>query len=155
LQQALDLDALQAGLGARFLLAMPPGSRRVWTEAELPEELVERYQGLLRTLLNLPLADERKRQPHVVGLSAPAKQLWIAFYNEWGGKQFEAEGEQRAAYAKIEAYAPRLMLLHHIVAHTASAADDLRPITEASAQAGIELARWFAAERLSGKRVSP
>src|SRR5439155_13579805 len=84
LRDALDIDALLAGLGARFLLAMPPDNRRVWNEAELPEELVERYQHLLRSLLDLPLAEEQRRKPYVLGLSPPAKELWVAFYNEWG-----------------------------------------------------------------------
>jgi hypothetical protein len=70
----------------------------------------------------------------------------VGFFNEWGEAQLQAEGEQAAAFAKIEAYALRLMLLHHVVAHAAAGADDLRPVTEASARAGIELARWFAAE---------
>jgi hypothetical protein len=81
-------------------------------------------------------------------LSPGARKLWIAFYNEWARIQFTAEGEQASAFAKIEAYAPRLMLLHHVVAHVAAGADDLCPLTEASARAGIELARWFAAEAI-------
>jgi DNA polymerase-1 len=146
LREALDLDALQSGLGARLLLVMPPDRRRVWTEAELPEDLVERYRGLLGSLLNLALKDEGKRLPHILELSPPAKRLWVEFYNSWGETQFAAEGEQRAAFAKIEAYAARLMLLHHVVAHVASKTNDITPVTEASARAGIGLARWFAAE---------
>jgi Protein of unknown function (DUF3987) len=94
LANALDLDALQAGLGARVLLTMPPRRRRVWSEAEVAEAEVERYQRLLRSLLDLPLVDERKRKPHILGLSDPARRCWIRFYNEWGRVQHEAEGEQ-------------------------------------------------------------
>src|SRR5205823_6024210 len=83
-----------------------------------------------------PLKDAKKRSPHVLGLSGAARRLWIDFYNEWGGVQFGAEGEQAAAFAKIEAYASRLMLLHHVAAHAAVDADDLRAIGEASARAG-------------------
>jgi hypothetical protein len=79
LGEGLDLDALQAGVGARFLLTMPPDRRRVWTEAALPDEVVGRYQRLLRSLLDLPLRDERKRRPHFLDLSAPAKRLWVDF----------------------------------------------------------------------------
>src|SRR5262249_14384622 len=101
---------------------------------------------LLEVLLALSLYDRETRQPHALRLSPAARELWIEFYNEWGGVQFEAEGEQAAAFAKIEAYAPRLMLLHHVVAHTAAGTSDLLPITETSARAGIEMARWFAQE---------
>jgi hypothetical protein len=57
LAKALDQEALQAGLGARFLLSMPPRRRRIWNENELPEALLDRYQALLRSLLALPLQD--------------------------------------------------------------------------------------------------
>jgi hypothetical protein len=77
---AFDEDSLHAGLGARFLLAMPPRRKRVWSEAELPDDLLGRYRQLLAALLALPLADERKRKPHVLGLSAPAHRLWVDFY---------------------------------------------------------------------------
>jgi DNA polymerase I-like protein with 3'-5' exonuclease and polymerase domains len=148
LAKALDQEALQAGLGARFLLTMPPRRRRFWNDNELPEELLDRYQQLLRTLLELPLQDRQKRLPYALQMSSGARNLFVDFYNEWAGVQFAAEGEQAAAFAKIEAYAPRLMLLHHVVSHAAAGADDIGPITEASARAGIELARWFAAETL-------
>ncbi len=146
LARALDADALQAGLGARFLLAMPPKRRRVWTEAEVPDDLVERYQGLLKSLLALELADVPKRRPQVLGLSRSAKDVWVPYYNDWGQTQHAAEGEQAACFAKIEAYAARLMLLHHVVAMAAAGVDDRRPVVEASACAGIQLARWFANE---------
>src|SRR5262249_4575213 len=64
----------------------------------------------------------------------------------WGERQFQAEGEQAAAFAKIEAYASRLALLHHVVSHVSADADDRRPVTEASVRAGVELARWVADE---------
>jgi hypothetical protein len=154
LAAALDRESLQAGLGARFLLAMPPSRRRIWTEAEVSEELVRRYRCLLTDLLGLPLADVQKRRPYYLGLSHGAKEIWIDFYNQWGQVQFEAEGEQKSTFAKIEAYASRLMLLHHVIAEIAGGgprvpqgrSPTLPPITEGSALAGIKLARWFAAE---------
>jgi DNA polymerase-1 len=146
LAEALSHDAMQAGLGARFLMGMPPRRLKRWTEADIPDELNDRYRVLLEDLLALPLADVCKRKPHVLGLSLPAHRLWVAFYDEWADVQFCAEGEQAAAFAKIEAYAPRLMLLHHVVSHVSAGVADCGSITETSARAGIELARWFAYE---------
>src|SRR5262249_17422787 len=51
LAAALDQDAREAGLGARLLLAMPPARRRVWTEADVSQGALDRWQGLLRDLL--------------------------------------------------------------------------------------------------------
>jgi hypothetical protein len=156
LARALDLDALQAGLGARFLLAMPPRRKRVWTERSLPDDVADSYRQLLLDLLGLPLADAVKRKGHYLGLSEAAQRQWVAFYNEWGQAQHDAEGEQAAAFAKIEAYGARLALLHHVVTEVVlrgprvpqGNATSLPPITDSSAKAGIELARWFAAEAL-------
>jgi hypothetical protein len=131
LKSTLDQDALQAGLGARFLLTMAPAKKRKWSEVDIPEEIAEHYQLLLRALLKLPLADAAKRRPHILELSPEAKALWIEFFNEWGEVQFAAEGEQAAAFAKIEGYALRLMLIHHVVSHVAT-----RPDTFAPAPAG-------------------
>jgi hypothetical protein len=154
LADALDRDALQAGLGSRFLLAMPPRRPRVWTEADLPDQIAADYRRLLMDLFGLPLADTVKRKPYYLGLSNAARRLWIEFFNEWGQVQHDAEGEQASAFAKIEAYGARLMLLHHVISEVVAGGPraplgdggSLPPVTEASARAGIELARWFAAE---------
>jgi hypothetical protein len=146
LARALDTDALQAGMGARFLLAMPPRRRRVWTERDIPDELSQQYRDLLKNLLALPLKNETRRDPFVRGLSSLAKDEWIRFYNEWGSAQHAAEGEQAAAMAKLEGYAPRLALVHHVVSHVAAGTDDATSILQGSMQAGITLARWFSSE---------
>jgi hypothetical protein len=146
LARALDQEALQAGLGARFLLAMPPRRRRVWTECELPDELAGRYRQLLRALVALPVENVTRRLPLFLGLSLSAKEAWVRFFNEWGQVQHEAEGEQASAFAKIEAYAPRLALLHHVVRHAARGENDRRSVLQDSMVAGIALARWFANE---------
>jgi hypothetical protein len=146
LARALDQDALQAGLGARLLLAMPPRHKRTWRDDADPSAAALAYPRLLGDLLALDLADATKRTPHVLNLSEPARKRWIAFYSAWGEVQHQAEGEQAAAFAKIEGYAARLIRWHHVVTHPACGQDDRCPIAEASAQAGIEMARWFAAE---------
>src|SRR5262249_22983084 len=120
--------------------------RKRWSESEIDDGLAKRYEVLLTDLLKLELLDVTKRRPHVLTLSAEAKRLFVAFYDEWADVQFNAEGAQAAAFAKIEAYAPRLALLHHVVAHVAGGVDDRREITATSMKAGIDLARWFAVE---------
>jgi hypothetical protein len=146
LARALDDDALQAGLGARFLMAMPPRHRRVWSERELPDDIAERYQRLLAELLALPMRNATKREPYVLGLSHVAKSEWVRFFNEWGKVQHGAEGEQASAMAKLEAAAARLALIHHVVSHVAAGTDDTKSIIQPSMQAGITLAHWFANE---------
>ena len=57
-----------------------------------------------------------------------AKAVWIVFYNSWAQEQAAAEGEMAAAYSKLEAYAARFTLLHHVVSRVARGEDDKVPI---------------------------
>jgi hypothetical protein len=147
LASALDSAALAAGLGARFLMSKPPRPPRRWSEAEVSEELMDRYTALLRNLLALPMSDAAKRLPHFLRLSPAAKRIFVDWFLAWGEKQDAArQGAEFAALAKLEGYAARLSLLHHVVAHTAVEVDDLRDVGEQSVQCGITLVEWFAAE---------
>jgi hypothetical protein len=148
LARALDDDALAAGLGARFLLAMPPARKRRWTEAEVDYELANRYDRLLKDLLAIPLADPTKRRPHIFTLSFQAKERWVHWFTRWGDATDAAEGEQAAAMAKLEGYAARLALIHHIVSLSAADAGGLvvHPITDASIAPAMALVEWFAGE---------
>jgi hypothetical protein len=57
-----------------------------------------------------------------------------------------AEGEMAAAYSKLEAYAARFALVHHVLACAWLETDDRREVGLKSVEAGITLARWFAHE---------
>ena len=53
--------------------------------------------------------------PRVLHLSPEAKAEWVKFYDEWADEQHASEGELAAAFSKLEAYAARFAMLHHIV----------------------------------------
>jgi hypothetical protein len=146
LAPALDSAALAAGLGARFLMAMPPYARRRWTEAEVSEDLSARYTKLLRDLLDLKLENEATRKPHFLSLTPAAKAVWVDWFDRWGEKQAAAWDAEAAALAKLEGYAARLALVHSVVAHVVVEVEDIRPVGEQSIRAGIRLAEWFAGE---------
>jgi hypothetical protein len=148
LARGLDDDSLAAGLGARLLMASPPKTKKRWTEAEVCEELVGQYDRLLRNLLALKLQDEARREPHVLDMDRDAKTVWVEWYNHWGDRQFNSQAEQAAVLAKLEAYAARLALIHHVVRHVGNGLDALQPIRKESLLAGICLAEWFAEEAL-------
>jgi DNA polymerase-1 len=84
--------------------------------------------------------------PHALRLAPDAKKLWIRFYNDWAGEQAAAEGEMAAALAKLEAYAARFALLHHVVTCVGLEVDDQREVGTKSIEAGIALCHWFANE---------
>jgi hypothetical protein len=125
---------------------MPPPKKRRWSEAEVSEDLSRRYARLLADLLALTLVDVKKRRPHVLALDARAKEVWVAWYNRWGESIAASEGEQAASLAKLEGYALRLALIHHVVSLAALESNEVRPVGERSLRAGIALAEWFAYE---------
>jgi hypothetical protein len=149
LVRALTPEFLDAGLAARLLLAMPLKLPKRWSDAEVSAEAEQMYHDTLDRLLKLELGRDRhsgEKGPHVLHLSREAKAVWIAFYNEWALEQAAAEGELAAALSKLEAYAARFALIHHVVTHVALESDDKRDIGPRSIEAGITLARWFARE---------
>jgi DNA polymerase I-like protein with 3'-5' exonuclease and polymerase domains len=147
LARALCQDYLEAGLGARILVSMPPKIRKVWSEAEVAPEVREAYENTMRALLSLTMEknDQGERVPFVVKLTPEAKQAWVAFYGEWAREQAAVEGVLAAAFSKLEGAAARLALIHHVVERARDLAD-CDPITPASIQAGVALVRWFANE---------
>jgi hypothetical protein len=138
---------LEAGGGARILMAMPPKLPKVWSELDVAPEVERAYQDVLDKLLALDFdAENGEKAPHVLSLSLDGKAAWVKFYNTWGKKQAAVEGELAAAFSKLEGYAARFALLHHVVTHVGAGSGDLHPVGLVSVEAGITLSRWFAEE---------
>jgi hypothetical protein len=149
LQKAMTDDFRDAGGQARLLLAMPPGKRKRWTEAEVDLQVQRDYENVLDALLELEFARDHKnggKVPHTVHLSQEAKALWVDFYDEWAGEQADAQGELAATFSKLEGYAPRLALVHHTVTHAHRGTDTLLAVDFHSMEAAVTLVRWFARE---------
>jgi hypothetical protein len=147
LAKALTLDALDCGLAARLLMALSPKVPKRWSEAEIGLDIWQAYEELVDGLLTLDFdLEEGKQVPYALRLSKDARDLWVSFYNNWAQEQAAAEGDMAAALSKLEGYAPRLGLVHHVVSHLAVREDDKRPVGPSSIQAGITLVRWFAHE---------
>jgi DNA polymerase I-like protein with 3'-5' exonuclease and polymerase domains len=147
LARALGSEAFEAGLAARLLFAMPPRRAKRWTEAEIDPLVVTAYEGLVNALVALEPGydDEGHPMPIAVRLSPAAKALWVTFYGEWADRQAAAEGDLAAAYAKLEAYAARFALVHHVVSRVRSGAVE-DPVSTDSMAAGVTLTRWFGQE---------
>jgi hypothetical protein len=69
----------------------------------------------------------------------------VAFYDAWVGTS-SRRGELAAAFSKLEGYAARFALLHHVVSRVARGEDDLVPVERESVEAGVTLCRWFSTE---------
>ena len=148
LARVLTKDHRDSGLAARLLIAMPPRAAKVWTEAELSEETEEDFARLIERLIALEsrIDSDGQESPVLLDLSPEAKEVWVQYYNRWGNEQASTEGDLANAFAKIEAYAIRLALIHHVVDKVHRNEDDVASIGAESVKAGIQLADWFAYE---------
>jgi DNA polymerase I-like protein with 3'-5' exonuclease and polymerase domains len=147
LANALTQEFLDAGLAARLLMAMPPKLPKRWSDAEVAEEVETAYHKLIDKLLALEFdCTEEGPVPHVLPLSRAAKAAWVAFYNNWAQEQAAVEGELAAAFSKLEGYAARFALLHHVVTCIWLEVDDRREVGVQSIEAGATLCFWFARE---------
>jgi hypothetical protein len=142
-------------MAARFLFVMPPKRQKRWTEADIDEQLEESVLALFDRLYDLQPDHDDDGNPiaRLVKLSTAAKHnVWIPFYNEHGKEQTELDDDLSAAWSKLEGYAARLALVHHLVRVAANDAtvSDPDTVDEISMAAGIALSRWFGQE---AKRV--
>jgi hypothetical protein len=136
------------GLAARMLLALPPRRRKKWSDAEVSDATAETYEKLVRDLYALTMrqVDEGRFVPHRRRFSPEAQQAWVAFYDEFAGEQADARGHLAAALSKLEGYAARFALIHHVVTHIGLDTHDDRPVGPASVESAVALTRWFVRE---------
>lgn len=148
LTRCLTPEFMDSGLAARLLLAYPPKKLKQWTDLEIHPETERNYEALLTHLLALKSGSDDNGEPIPVAvqLSPEAKAAWVKFYNWWAGKQWAASGELAAAYSKLEAYAARFALIHHVASRVSSELGDRDPIQVESIAAGTKLCCWFAGE---------
>jgi hypothetical protein len=141
-------DFLASGLIARLLLAMPTKTRKQWRDVDIDPATADDYEQLLESLSHLDFGanGSGERVPMSLDLDTEARQAWIDFYDSFAAEQDAAEGDFAAALSKLEGYAARFTLLHHVVERVAAGLDDRVPIGVDSVKAGINLARWFAGE---------
>jgi hypothetical protein len=146
LRQVLTPERFASGFAARLLLAMPPIKQKVFSEAELPEDVENELAELFDRLLALSMTtdSEGDLRPIWLPLNRGAKELFIAYFNELNANLPDDE-RIRAAAAKLEGAAVRLALILHcvrMVAGDPSLASN-EAIDATSMSAGIELAKWY------------
>jgi len=149
LRQLITPEHKASGLFARLLMCMPPRKPRRWTECEPDESIIEVVQHVYDWLWELVPSRDRDGEPTpiVVPLNPAAQQEFIRFVNEHGLEQFRLDENLAAAWSKLEGYAARLALIHHLVRVAAGDRRDPESgIDVESMRAGIELVRWFCTE---------
>ena len=135
-------ETYESGLMARFLLAYPDRQPKSWTDEEISGDAMDGWTELVRRLYELPIeAIGDNFYPDRRRLSREGKKAWIAFYNAWAKEQADVQGELAACYSKMEAYAARLALIHHVATCVEAGQSDDCEVGEESVKAGVALAR--------------
>jgi DNA polymerase I-like protein with 3'-5' exonuclease and polymerase domains len=146
LKRKMAKGLFESGLPARILLAMPPRTPMEYVDEVIEPELRDRVKASLDKLYDLQSGTNDLGDPQamIVKLNPQASEHWKAFVNAWGQRQFEADGEVAAALSKLEGYAGRIALLHHLA--KAEILEDTDPVSRESLEAGIRIVEWVANE---------
>lgn len=144
---------MAAGLGARFLLANPPRTKRVWPKTEMDATTQENYEHLIDWLLTIEFASstEHGPQPVIQGFDPLAMKRWIEFCEDWWSRMTRIENPYLlSAWSKMDNQGLRLALVLHNIKGAWSYATR-QPISTAQIQpdtieAAITLCEWFGRE---------
>jgi hypothetical protein len=138
------------GLASRLLLAMPPRRPKRWTDEGVPPAAEAEYALLIEKLRELaPNPNTEQFEPITLNFSAAAKKVFVAFYDAHNLELTQLSGDLAAVWSKMEAYAARLALVHHLVREANG--EQVGPtVDKESMLAGVILAKWFCHE---AKRV--
>lgn len=134
------------GLAARLLLAMPPRRPKRWTDEGIPPAEEAKYALLIEKLRELtPNPNTEQFEPIKLHFSPAAKAVWAVFYDAHNLELSQLSGDLAAVWSKMEAYAARLALIHHLV--RGAGGEEVGPtVDEESMLAGVALAKWFCHE---------
>lgn len=147
LRRALTTQRRESGLAARFLFACPPRKPKSWTENDIDPSRLAEFSALLDRLYSMEADrdDEGARRPYVVGLTGEARRVWIAYYQEHNATLATLNNDLAAAWSKLEEYAARFALIHHLARWAGGEAPLIDPleVDVESMRAGVTLANWF------------
>lgn len=152
LQRGFTQEHRESGLLARFLLAMPPRKRKIWTEREVDVGIEEAYIEMFENLLDMQMKTDASGEsyPLKLGLTPEAKAVMIPYLDAHNASGVDLEGEQAASWAKLEAYSARLSLMVHLirVAGRDVSLRDEQTIDHYSVEAAVTLNEWLKVESI-------
>jgi hypothetical protein len=145
LKRLLTEDFFERGLPARFIFTAPPFRQDHWTDATIPDRLMQAVRELFDELWLLqPEKDDHDQPaPVLLRLSDEAREACIAFYNDCGEAARDSDEREAAAWSKLTGYAARFALLGQVL-HDKRA----EKITGEIMRAACDLARWSGNEAM-------
>ncbi len=149
LERAFDPELREAGLLARFLLAIPPTRPALWTDADVPDDVRDGFASVIKALLAIPLMQDNNGDPSPrdIPLAADAQPVYMAWHNQHARETADLDGDLAAAYAKLKGGCARLALVIHMANLACGDPDtDPPPISVSVVRSAIRLAEWFKAQ---------
>jgi hypothetical protein len=134
----------EAGLLARVLLAYPPDRPALWSDSELPDEVVTAWRELLAGLLDLvPAHDDAGRpRPRFIGLADDAKQMFISWHDRHAREVADlADDHLRAHWSKLKGTCARIALLFSCT--EAAGGANVSGVSSDSIQRAIDVTEWL------------
>jgi hypothetical protein len=147
------------GFMDRLLFAWPDhGEKALWTDNEIPSDLVDHYEAAINKLLALDFQDEDpdlgpgwtpKNTPHLVRFSDAAKAVLFEFWNVTNKQHCDTAENSRLAsmHGKFDLLTIRLALVLQMLWYGYGEAGK-DTISEATTRRAIMLAEWFRAQSL-------
>ncbi|MEK6798934.1 MAG: YfjI family protein [Planctomycetota bacterium] len=137
----------EAGLLARVLLAYPPDRPAVWTESQLPDDMVADWRELLAALQALvPALDDAGRPgPRLIVMASDAKAMFISWHDRHASEVADLSDDHlRAHWSKLKGVCPRIALLFSCT--EAASGNNVSAISSDSIRRAIEVTEWLKAE---------
>ncbi|QDV72483.1 DUF3987 domain-containing protein [Botrimarina mediterranea] len=145
--RALSGEHRESGFAARLLVANPPRRAKRWTDDEVSETTEAAFTSGLLALLDLEFGADDSEEgegdpiPRVLRLSPVAQRRFVAFVNHHGAAGLERDGDEAAAWSKLEGYAARLALVFALFEDP-----DAVEVSDDQLARAITLVEWFAHE---------
>ena len=147
LEHVFGLVEREAGLLARVLLAYPPDRPALWTESELPDDVVADWSELLAALLALaPARDDAGRpSPRFIGMAGDAKKMFISWHDRHAREVADlADDHLRAHWSKLKGACARIALLFSCT--EAAGGKNVSAVSLDSIQRAIDVTEWLKSE---------
>lgn len=141
--RTLSSEHRESGFAARLLVANPPRRAKRWTDDEVSEATEAEFTSDLLALLDLEFGADEDGEPipRTLRLSPTAQRRFVAFVNRHGAEGIERDGDEAAAWSKLEGYAPRLALVFALFEDP-----DAVEVSDDQLARAIALVEWFGHE---------
>lgn len=149
LQQVFGQVEREAGLLARVLLACPPDRPALWTDEELPEDIVSEWRELLAALLALePARDDAGRpRPRFIGMAGDAKRMFVSWHDRHAREVADlGDDHLRAHWSKLKGACARIALLFSCA--EAVGGTNVSAVSLDGIKRAIEITEWLKQESL-------